>query len=363
MSKKKSEISPSIKKIMEKEFADMDEIETQQRFGFFSIIPNNLIGDRYYSMNKEYHHKVVDHKVINEKRGIFTTIGKSGKGPDVYFKNMVTMDPHSQELLKKGFKEDQQKLFAKVKARKEQGVIIPFKPADVHHYKDYFEQNPVERKGPLYRIKKINHKGPDGKVITEKRGIYTNNMKKGLYNTPGIYFSFIPFREDLEAKDLKTLPRKKRPQTSIPEQKAYKKAFFPASLKKNGTFQSDRDTYGYEDDYFEKLKKQSDLIRKTRGNKYTKYYPKGSIMHDRPFTPASLGKKGKEGLFDQHIWDCPQIPEKRIIINQRAKREYEQAHRKAPFYYNKIQKHSLFSPPIMTSDLNMKKDFPKFYKN
>ena len=43
MSKKKSEISPSIKKIMEKEFADMDEIGTQQRFGFFSIIPNNLI--------------------------------------------------------------------------------------------------------------------------------------------------------------------------------------------------------------------------------------------------------------------------------------------------------------------------------
>ena len=83
----------------------------------------------------------------------------------------------------------------------------------------------------------------------------------------------------------------------------------------------------------------------------------------RPFTPASLGKIGRDGLFDQHIWDCPQIPEKKIIVNQREKKAYEQAHRKTPFTYNKLMKHSHFSPSIMQNPINMKRDYPQVYKN
>ncbi len=54
----------------------------------------------------------------------------------------------------------------------------------------------------------------------------------------------------------------------------------------------------------------------------------------KPFTPASLGKVGRDGLFNQHIWNSPQIPEKKVIINQRKRKEYEEAHRKNPFTYN-----------------------------
>ena len=57
---------------------EWDEIFTQLRLGYFSIPPNQIIGERYYSKNKEYNHKVVDRKVIAERRVIYTTIGKSG---------------------------------------------------------------------------------------------------------------------------------------------------------------------------------------------------------------------------------------------------------------------------------------------
>ena len=34
--------------------------------------------------------------------------------------------------------------------------------------------------------------------MTEKRGIFTQPMKKGFNNTPGIYFNYIPFHENDE---------------------------------------------------------------------------------------------------------------------------------------------------------------------
>ena len=84
-------------------------------------------------------------------------------------------------------------------------------------------------------------------------------MKKGLNNTPGIYFSYTPFHENNDDKINKELKnkniRKKRPQSSIPLQHAYKQAFKPASLKKNECFSNIRETYGYEDKYFDNLKK------------------------------------------------------------------------------------------------------------
>ena len=81
----------------------------------------------------------------------------------------------------------------------------------------------------------------------------------------------------------------------------------------------------------------------------------------RPFTPASLSKVGRDGLFNKDIWNCPSIPEKRVIVNQREKKEYEAAHRKVPFTYNKLQKHSTFSPSIVTNQINMKRDFPSVF--
>ena len=366
MSKKKKEdqVPESIKKIMEATKQNFDEISTQPRFGFFSIPPNQIIGDRYYSMPKEYNHKVVDRKVIIENRGIYTTIGKSGKGHDAYFQSLDTTDEGVQQRLIEGWKKDNEKHLEKVQKQKANITTPVFKYPGVQHYKDEFDQHPGERTFPIDKEKPRIAKIIDGQVITEKRGIFTQPMKKGFHNTPGIYFSYAPLHENnenkineqLQNKNLKK--RKKRPQSSVPLQRAYKVAFKPASLKKNECFSNIRETYGYEDKYFNNLKKQSDIDRKNNNRKYYNPPPAGSVKHMRPFTPAHLGKSGRDGLFDQRVWDCPSIPEKRIIINQREKKEYERAHRKAPFKYNIMHEQTRFSPPIMTNKLNMRSYYP-----
>lgn len=360
----KEKIPPKIEKIIEETKADFDQISTVPRFGFFSIPPNQIIGDRYYSLKKEFNHKVVDRNVISEKRGIFTTPGKSGKGHDAYFQSLDTTDEGVQQRLIEGWKKDNEKHLEKVQKQKANITTPVFKYPGVQHYKDEFDQHPVERNFPIDKEKPRIAKIIDGQVITEKRGIFTQPMKKGFHNTPGIYFSYAPLHENnenkineqLQNKNLKK--RKKRPQSSVPLQRAYKVAFKPASLKKNECFSNIRETYGYEDKYFNNLKKQSDIDRKNNNRKYYNPPPAGSVKHMRPFTPAHLGKSGRDGLFDQRVWDCPSIPEKRIIINQREKKEYERAHRKAPFKYNIMHEQTRFSPPIMTNKLNMRSYYP-----
>lgn len=360
----KEKIPPKIEKIIEETKADFDQISTVPRFGFFSIPPNQIIGDRYYSLKKEFNHKVVDRNVISEKRGIFTTPGKSGKGHDAYFQSLDTTDEGVQQRLIEGWKKDNEKHLEKVQKQKANITTPVFKYPGVQHYKDEFDQHPVERNFPIDKEKPRIAKIIDGQVITEKRGIFTQPMKKGFHNTPGIYFSYAPLHENnenkineqLQNKNLKK--RKKRPQSSVPLQRAYKVAFKPASLKKNECFSNIRETYGYEDKYFNNLKKQSDIDRKNNNRKYYNPPPAGSVKHMRPFTPAHLGKSGRDGLFDQRVWDCPSIPEKRIIINQREKKEYERAHRKAPFKYNIMHEQTRFSPPIMTNKLNMRTYYP-----
>jgi len=360
--KKKEEISPSIQKIMEATKQSFDEIATQPRFGYFSIPPNQIIGDRYYSQNKEYNHKVVDRQVITEKRGIYTTIGKSGKGHDAYFQSFDTTDEGVQKRLMDGWKKDRKEHLEKIAELKNHIPTPVFKYPGVQHYRDEFDKNPVERTGPIYKDKPRIAKKIDGKVVTEKRGIFTQPMKKGFNNTPGIYFRYIPFHESDENKvneiiQAKTLRnKKKRPQSSIPLQKAYRVAFKPAALKKNECFSNIRETYGYEDKYFDNLKKMSEDDRKRINQKFNKKLPPGAITHMRPFTPSHLGKTGRDGLFDQRVWDCPQIPEKRVIVNQREKKEY-----KTPYRYNIIHQQSKFSPPIMTNNTNMRNYYPCFF--
>ena len=323
----KEQVAPGIKKIMEDTKNVFDEISTVPRFGFFSIPPNQIIGDRYYSQKKEFNHKVVDGKVISEKRGIFTTIGKSGKGHDAYFQSYDTTDEGVQQRLAEGWKKDNEEHLKRVQAQKNKLPTPVFKYPGVQHYKDEFDQHPVERNFPIDKEKPRKAKVIERNVITEKRGIFTQPMKKGFHNTPGIYFSYAPLHENNDDKIRKQLERitgkrKKRPQSSVPLQRAYKSAFKPASLKKNECFSNIKETYGYENKYFDNLKKISDVERKNNKKKYTNPPPPGSVKHMRPFTPSHLGKTGRDGLFNQRVWDCPQIPEKIVIVNQREKKEY-----------------------------------------
>ena len=278
---------------------------------------------------------------------------------------MDTTDEKTQERLKEGQRKDYNDLMFKVHKRKEREVVIPFKPPGAQKYKDEFDKHPFKRNYPLTKEKPRRYKIIDHKVITERRGIYTQPSKKGLYNTPNVLFSFTPFGYDKNEKfDFSFFKNKpKRPQTSMPSQAAYRKAFFPASIKKNECFSSIRETYGYDDKYYNKLKEKSNRQRKSPNQRYHSNLPSNAAKHMRPFTPASLTKEGRDGLFNKDIWNCPSVPEKVVIVNQREKKEYEAAHRKEPFKYNKTQQQTKPTPSVISNKLNMKKDFPTIYKS
>ena len=94
------------------------ERDEQQRFGYFSVPYPSTIGDQAYSQNQEYHHKIVDRKVITENRGIYVQGPKSGKGPDVYFP-----PPESTEKLMKQKEEDEKIREKREKKKKEEEMI------------------------------------------------------------------------------------------------------------------------------------------------------------------------------------------------------------------------------------------------
>ena len=127
--KKELDIQRSLEEIA----AERKEKDEQQRFGYFSVPYPSTIGDQAYSQKQEYHHKVVDRKVITENRGIYASAPKTGKGPDVYFP-----PPESTEKLMQQKEEDEKIREKKEKKRKEQELIekkklkernpFPFKP-------------------------------------------------------------------------------------------------------------------------------------------------------------------------------------------------------------------------------------------
>lgn len=355
-----------IKKITDQMQKDMDKIGTQPRFGFFSIPYNSTIGDGFYSRDKVYNHKIVERKVISEKRGIFTTGLKTGKGPDVYFQLMDKVDEPTQQRLIEGEKEDKKKLKETVAARKNAKFVEPFKYPGAQSYKDHFDQNPVQRDFPLYKDPPKHFKVVEHKVIVEPRGVYTQPMKKGLYNTPGVLFSFTPLGYNKDDKfDFSLInkqKKKKRVNSAFPQQTAYARPFMPASLKRNECFSTNKEAFGYDNAYYQNLKNESEKERKSKHKKFQRRVPPHSAKHENPFRPASLVKQGRDGLFDQGVWNCPSIPEKRVIVNQREKKEYEAAHRKDPFLYNKLMDQTKFSPSVVTNTINMKRDFPTVYK-
>lgn len=366
-----TKITEKMQKIINDANKDYDKVGQQQRFGYFSIPANNLLGDCYYSQEKEFNHKVVDRVVISEKRGIFTQPPKSGKNHDAYFQSLDTTDQGCQKRLIEGQKKDYQTLMKKVNERKEKKFVVPFKYPGAQTYKDFYDKNPFQRNYPIDKDRPKSYRVEDRKVIVENRGIYTNPMQKGFNNTPGILFSFTPLGHDKNEKmdpamikRLRDQQKKKRCNSAFPAQTAYRRPFYPASLKKNECFGDIKQTFGYEPKYFQQLEKEATTKRKSNTKKYEKKLPPGSYKHhDRPFTPASLSKQGRDGLFNKDIWNCPAIPEKIVIVNQREKKELEAKNRKDPFKDNKLMDHSKFSPSIINNPINLARNYPSVYNH
>ena len=89
----------AVERMMTEIEQERDEKDHLQRFGFFSIPYPAVIGDKKYSTNDYQNHKVEDHKVITEKRGIYTNPLKVGKANDVYFNKIEGPDEEGLEKL------------------------------------------------------------------------------------------------------------------------------------------------------------------------------------------------------------------------------------------------------------------------
>ena len=352
---------------------DRKEMDQYRRFGFFTIPYPATVGDLAYSAtNQKKNYQIIDGKIKTENRNIFVPPLKKGKGTDVYFS---PVEPESQEIIDSHIKMNEieyKQLLAKVNKRKEKQPKTEFKPAGPQETFSFYKDIPTpEPTGSLYirpDPKRFILEG--GKVKTENRGIFTNPTKVGIAH-PNDYFQFyyadeptqerikILGQKDIQDKlDTVQLRKKKIPDPRPP--------FSPASLKKCEPFSSVSETYGIYNDAEkeEKLKEYAEY--KKKGNpKFHRSLPKGSVKHDKPFSPARLIWIGRDGLFDDNLYTLPEMTEKdkeklkiKSVRERKEEEEKLKPFRRNPFTYNKLMRISRFAPPISSFTTNLKKEFP-----
>ena len=189
--KKEMDIQRSLQEI-DNERKERDE---QQRFGYFSVPYPSTIGDQAYSQKQEYHHKIVDRKVITENRGIYASGPKSGKGPDVYFpppeptEKLLQQKEIDEKLRSEREKKKKQQELIEKKKLKERNPF-PFKPGGPQPQFSFYKKLDDDKpelplaKEQVKKTYKIGH----FKVKTEIRNIQASPLKTGKF--PADYFGF-----------------------------------------------------------------------------------------------------------------------------------------------------------------------------
>ena len=383
--------SLDIKKSLVQIDQERNEKDEQQRFGYFSIPYPSTVGDQAYSQKQEYHHKVIDRKVITENRGIYASGPKSGKNPDAYFpppeipENWIERNEKDKKIREEKEKKRLEKEKEEKKKLKEK-YPFPYKPSGPQiafsFYKKLDDARPIpEPDGPLTKeVDKKKYKIDHFKVKTSERNIQAAPTRSG--NHPNDYFDFYRADDDLQKK-LEEM-NKKDLEDKIEKVKQNKKAtpkivFKPASLKLCEPFANDRNTFELhnEQEMGELLKKYKE--DKSKGN--PRYQPpKNPVHHDKPFSPASMVFGGRSGLFmykseefymnndkrytkeyqkeekerkEKEKKDKPSIRKIREMESQKLKEKFPKA-----FTYNRLMKSSTFAPPISSYMVNIKRDFP-----
>ena len=383
--------SLDIKKSLVQIDQERNEKDEQQRFGYFSVPYPSTIGDQAYSQKQEYHHKVIDRKVITENRGIYASGPKSGKNPDAYFpppeipENWIERNEKDKKIREEKEKKRLEKEKEEKKKLKEK-YPFPYKPSGPQiafsFYKKLDDARPIpEPDGPLTKeVDKKKYKIDHFKVKTSERNIQAAPTRSG--NHPNDYFDFYRADDDLQKK-LEEM-NKKDLEDKIEKVKQNKKAtpkivFKPASLKLCEPFANDKSTFELHND-----QEMGELLQKYKEDKSKgnpRYQaPKNPVHHDKPFSPASMVFGGRSGLFmykseefymnnDQRYTKEFQREEKerkekeketRLPIRKIREMESQKLKEKFPkaFTYNRLMKSSTFAPPISSYMVNIKRDFP-----
>ena len=351
--------------------SERDEMDNMQRFGYFSIPYPAIVGDEAYSQNQEYpNHKVVDHKVIIEKRGIYTTIPKIGKTNDVYFS---TVEPVSQEMIDKYKQmnvEQTKKVHDEIQLRKEKPTKVAFKPPGLSKLKGYYDEEHEPNDGPLFILPNKQRFIQGMKVVTEKRGVYSHATKLN-FSLPSDLFSY-PESNDFYDEILNKMKEDKKnkgnnegggEENEKKQNKQFKKPFQPASLNRCEPFANNEQTYGmYTEDEIEKGLNEYKDYKKHGNRRYEKILPPGSVKHMKAFMPAKLVSTGRDALFNDDLYKIPEIEEKKVKpkTEEELKKEEEEKKKRSrpPFTYNKLMNISTFSPPITSFSVNLKREFP-----
>ena len=305
-SSKKLEI-PETKKYMEPYEIDYDKIKSsmikdsddrsnKQRFGFFSIIHANSIGDEYYSQ-KKVAEKDDNGKIKIPPRGIYAKATKKGKFIDSYFDSSFLLeDKDLREKMTEIAKKEREDLLEKVKKSKDktENFRPAFLPSGLQGYKDIFDKKKKEYDVPLYKSasKTKNIDFEKRKVGIENRGIFTNPLKFGSWASEGVLFSYdklsnaqVSNFEKMTKEEIESDFQRKMKLKSDIQNKNFKKAFVPASLKLS-TFHSDQELYGLPPNVRENLINSFENRKKMLAKKDYKF-----AKHDKPFSPASLTKR------------------------------------------------------------------------
>jgi hypothetical protein len=294
-----------IKHYMEIPEKNIDEIKSQmindslknslqQRFGFFSIIHANCIGDELYSRTKKKIERDERGKVKIEPRGIYVKSCKKGKFVDSYFDaSSLKQDKTIIERAKAYTKLEREKLLERVEKSKEKGVFVKsFLPGGPHGCKDIFYPDKMGYKQELYKIEK-NTGSIDfekKKVHTKARGIFTQPPHTGSWANKDVLFSFerltyneIAMLKNMTEEELKKDFEKKK---ALQEKDMNKKpSFMPNSVGKNHAFQNDKSLYRIDPEKYKKMLKDYEDHQNALAKKDLKH-----AEHMRKFYPPSNAK-------------------------------------------------------------------------
>lgn len=284
---------PDIQGIKSKMYQDSVKDSSRQRFGFFSVMHSNFMGDEYYSAKKNIK-KDASGKVPTSPRGIYTKASKKGKFIDSYFDaGFIREDRSLRDVIEKKSKEDLAASLEKVKKSKEKGgnFKASFKPAGVKEYKDSLYPDNMNYKIPIW---KEEEKGStvdfkSRQVHNEKRGIYTQNSKSGNICYKGVLFSYEGMPRDLLNKYNEMKKQELEKQIEMRNRrkhsKEFKKPFLPNNVSKCDTFVKDKDLYGLDNANSSRLKAYHESMTKKSSTS-----PARSAKHEGPFKPSSMTK-------------------------------------------------------------------------
>lgn len=289
----------NVEEIRKSMLLDSEQRSLKDRFGFFSIIHANTIGDQAYSQKRKIERNEQGKVKINvAPRGIYAKATKKGKFMDSYFDaNFLKEDNEIRARMEQISEIEKKEALDKVKRSKEKvGGNFSFKPAGLQELKDIFRPDKKLYDVPIYKpsekLKSIDFKAR--KVATEPRGIFSQPLKQGSPASKGVLFSYQKL-SDQEVERFKSMTEEEI-KNDIAYRKAlhdkskdkanFAKAFVPNSVNKCDVFQPNKSLYAIEES---RLKEMIDDHK--RKLEYEANRNRSYAKHDKNFKPASLTKK------------------------------------------------------------------------